>query len=463
MRLKSWLLAQNIMTLSIQLQRATILHRGQNCILMMIDKIKHLPTFFLLHTLILVSLIFSLPVLAAAEMAEDTQARTLAEELSFRGFGTLGIARSSSNQADFVRDLSQPKGLSDGSWSARIDSILGGQINWQMTKELELVGQAVSRFRYNESRSPEIMWAFARWDMTPDIAVRAGRIGADFMMLADSRLVGYSYLTARPSSDFFGPLFFHHFDGADMSISKPVGEGVLRAKVFIGATHEKTADIQSVWNTSGSQVGGVVLDYWQGPLQLRANVAQIKFSNDLDVSPLPDFLKAAGTFLNRPSAFSAAQSLATKDTTSRFYSLGVVYEANGFQAQAMANCIRHEAGLLQNSCAGYALAGYRRGAITPYAGISAWKSSRRNQTAGLPNIPPFADLNAIYSSVMEATRSDQRTYTLGVRWDVKPNVAFKLQWDAIRGDSLSVFPVRDEQPGWNGRTNVISITSDFVF
>lgn len=413
--------------------------------------------------LVLVWVGVSLPTLAAEALVESAQVQIPAETISFRGFGTLGVARSSSSQADFVRDLSQPKGLSDGEWSARIDSILGGQVNWQLTKELEFVGQAVSRFRYNEKRSPEIMWAFARWDITHDITVRAGRIGADFMMLADSRLVGYSYLAARPPSDFFGPLFFHHFDGADMSINKPLGTGVARAKVFIGATHEKAADMRGVWNTSGSRVGGVVLDYWHGPWQLRANLAQIRFSNGLDVSPLPDLLKAAGAFLNVPSAFSAAQSLETKDTTSRFYSLGVVYEANGFQAQGMANCIRHEAGLLQNSCAGYALVGYRSGAITPYTGISAWKSSRRSQTAGLPDIPPVANLNAIFSSVMDTTRSDQRTYTLGARWDVKPNVALKLQWDVIRGDSRSVFPVRNEQSGWDGRTNVISVISDFVF
>jgi len=429
----------------------------------MVDKTKYSLALFFLRILILMSLGLSLPVLAAAEIVEGEQAPVSVEQLSFRGFGTLGVARSSSAQAEFVRDLSQPKGLSDGNWSARIDSILGGQVNWQVTEGLEFVGQAVSRLKYNKKRSPEVMWAFARWDMTPDIAVRAGRIGADFMMLADSRLVGYSYLAARPSSDFFGPLFFHHFDGADMSISQPVADGLVRAKVFIGATHEKASDVQGVWDTSGSHVGGIVLDYWHGPWQLRANIAQIKFSDDLNLSPLPDLLNSAGAFLNIPSAFTAARSLETKDTTSRFYSLGMVYEANRFQTQAMANCIRHEAGLLQNSCAGYVLVGYHSGAITPYVGISAWKSSRKNQTTGLPDIPPFANLNASFSSVMDATRSDQRTHTLGVRWDVKPSVALKLQWDVVRGSNGSVFPVRNEQLGWDGRTNVISVVSDFVF
>ena len=50
--------------------------------------------------------------------------------LELRGFGTLGLARSSSNQADYLRDLSQPDG-SRGQWSSNLDSLLGFQANLQ--------------------------------------------------------------------------------------------------------------------------------------------------------------------------------------------------------------------------------------------------------------------------------------------------------------------------------------------
>ena len=129
---------------------------------------------------------------------------------ALRGFGTVGVARSSSGHAEFVRDMSQPVGIKDGQWSGRIDSILGVQANWQATADIELVGQVVSRLHYDRSHNPEVMWAFAKWEPDPRFSLRAGRIGADFMILADSRLVGYSYLPVRPSPDFFGPLFFSH-------------------------------------------------------------------------------------------------------------------------------------------------------------------------------------------------------------------------------------------------------------
>lgn len=372
-----------------------------------------------------------------------------------RGFGTLGLARSSSDQAEFVRDLSQPRGIKGGDWSARIDSVLGAQANWQATPEVELVGQIVSRYRYDESRTPEVMWAFAKWEPDTRVALRAGRIGADFMMLADSRLVGYSYLAARPSTDFFGPLFFSHFDGADASLTLPLGKGLVRGKVFAGKTQEKASDVSGIWDTSGSPVRGLILDYSTGSWQFRASAARIRFSNDFPLAPLPDLLRSFG-------ASGAASELSTAGKASRFHSLGVVYDQGPAQVQGMLNEIHHESGLFQNSRGGYLLAGYRVGALTPYAGVSWWKSTSKNLATGLPDVP-FASLNQTFDSVATASAADQTTYTLGARWDVYPNVALKLQWDAVRGSSRSVFPVRAEQAGWNGRTNVISAVVDFVF
>jgi len=61
---------------------------------------------------------------AAAETAEPTPEANL----TLRGFGTLGVARSSSDQAEFVRDLSQPKGISNH-WSGLVDTVFGVQTN----------------------------------------------------------------------------------------------------------------------------------------------------------------------------------------------------------------------------------------------------------------------------------------------------------------------------------------------
>lgn len=374
------------------------------------------------------------------------------DQFSLRGFGTLGLARSSSDHAKFVRDLSQPDGISEGRWSGRIDSTLGVQANWQASTELEFVGQVVSRLRYDGSRDPELMWAYGKWEPDARVSLRAGRIGADFMMLADSRLVGYSYLPVRPSADFFGPLFFSHFDGADASLSLPLADGIVRSKLFAGATQEKAIGTPGVWDTRGSPVRGVVLDYMKGEWLFRANYAQIKFADNINFSTLINGLRGVG-------ANAAADLLLTKDKVARFYSIGAVYDRGPLQVQMMLNRITQESAVFQNSHAGYLLASYRQGTVTPYTGVSWWKTNYKHYTTGLPPNP----LNVFFNEVMNASGADQRTYTLGARWDVMTNVALKLQWDAIHGDAGSRFPYASADAGWNGRTHVISTTMDFVF
>lgn len=394
------------------------------------------------------------PVEAAEPLAESS--------LSLRGFGSLGVARSSSDQVEFVRDLSQPKGISNH-WSGLIDTVFGVQTNWQAAPTVELVGQVISRYHYDGSHNPEVMWAFAKWDPDARVSLRAGRIGADFMMLADSRLVGYSYLPVRPSADFFGPLFFSHFDGADASVTLPLGDGLVRGKLFGGATHEKTSGTPGVWDTSGSPVAGLVLDYQTGPWLFRANASSIKFSSDINFSALPETLRSVGVTFGYPSAIAATDVLTTRNTSTRFYSIGAVYDEGPLQVQGMVNSIHHETGVLQNSYAGYVLAGYRLGAVTPYAGVSWWKSRFKDYTTGLPNVAPFDQLNQAFDQVMVASSADQNTYTLGARWDFRQNFALKAQWDAVRGTSASRFPFARSEAGWNGRTDVLSLCLDFVF
>ena len=377
---------------------------------------------------------------------------------SLRGFGTVGVARSSSSHAEFVRDMSQPVGIKDGQWSGRIDSILGVQANWQATADIELVGQVVSRLHYDRSHNPEVMWAFAKWEPDPRFSLRAGRIGADFMILADSRLVGYSYLPVRPSPDFFGPLFFSHFDGADASAAMPLGNGVLRGKIFGGWTHEKSAGALGVWDTNGPALRGVVLEYVEGPWQFRGNLASIRFAADMNTAFLSNPLRNIGT----SQSIAAAEALNIKDTVTRFLSLGIVYDQGPVLVQGMLNKITSETQIVEDSHAGYLLAGYRLGALTPFAGVSRWKTKRGEPpSTGLPATHP---LNLGYLQFFDSIHVDRTTYSLGMRWDWRSDMALKFQWDAVRATSdTRVFSLRNVDPEWNGKTDVLSVTLDFIF
>jgi hypothetical protein len=248
----------------------------------------------------------------------------------------------------------------------------------------------------------------------------------------------------------------------DASLTLPLGNGLLRGKVFVGQTHEKVAGTPGVWDTSGSPVNGLVLDYLQGSWQFRFNTANIRFAEEINSYGMPALLRTAAVLTGVTQANRAAAALSTEGQWAHFQSFGAVYDNGPWLAQVMLNRIRQESGVFEDSHAGYVLTGYRLGSVTPYAGVSRWISHEKHRDTGLPD-PAFSVLNASYAQYMAASHVNQTTYTLGARWDVISNVALKLQWDAVRGKPDSHFPFAQPAARWNGRTDVVSAVMDFVF
>ena len=377
--------------------------------------------------------------LAQNSLAEDEPAFML------QGFGTLGAVRTTSNEVEFVRDLSQPRGVSQN-WDARVDSILGVQANWRINPQLEAVVQAVSRYRYDRTFTPELSWAYLKYEPSPNLSLRAGRLGTEFFMMADSRLVGYSFLTVRPPGDFFWSLPFYNIDGADAALTVPVGDHLLRGKVFYGVSNGQIALAQKQWNIDGSVMAGGYVDYQAGAWLFRASYANLYFKHDL---PIDDVLQS---YLPQPFAAQAIEHLATGNTRSHYYSLGAIYDSGPWQLQLMLNHCDQGSNAFESSDAGYVLAGYRIGSVTPFVGYS-WASSEARENT----------LNPVVATIMADAHVDQKTTIVGARWDLLRNIAFKAQWDGIRGEPTSIFPYRQESAGWSGKMDVFSLTMDFVF
>lgn len=389
---------------------------------------------------LLFALALALPIGVAAEDKDPPR-------LGIKGFGTLGLARSDDSDAGFVRDLSQPRGLTTH-WSGKIDSVLGVQANYRFGERTEAVLQAVSRYRYDNGFGPEITWAFLRHDFSPEWSLRAGRIGTEFFMLSDSRLVGYANLTVRPPVEFYGPLVFSYFDGLDLAATTQLSSGLLRGKLFAGHAAERAPVAPGLsWNLQGSRMFGGHVDYLSGPWQVRLGHTAIRFSHEM---PINEF---AGI-----DVLGLAPQLAAQGTWSHYDSLGVVYEQGALQVQGMLNRIHNETDQYEDSWAGYLIGAYRLGNFTPYTGYSQTRSSPLSLPAEMP-----AAQAAVIRYALSYSHSDQRTIFVGTRWDFAQNLALKAQVDRTHGQPDSRFLFRETTSGWDGRMTVFSLALDFVF
>ncbi|WP_083627649.1 porin [Salinicola sp. MH3R3-1] len=377
--------------------------------------------------------------LAMAALACSSEARPLTDDgrLTFSGFGTLGLVHSNQGDAEFIRDISQPKGAEEG-WSARTDSLLGAQVGYRLTDELDTVVQGISRYGEDGNYRPEVSWAYLRYRPDPSVQFRVGRLGWDVYQLADSRYVGYAYPWVRPPVDHFGILQLTHIDGGDVTFKQPVGSDLLLLKLYAGRSSSKIYLIDDLSaDFDVDSVYGGHIDYETGSWRFRTSYTEVRSDVDFSgtvadqIEQIPFLGLDADKVLGDIFGFDRI----------RLFSLGTLYDHGPLQVQVMWNrsqTSRHE-GQIDS---GFISVGYRTGRVTPYVVASGVKTSSTN--------PDNSDI-------------DQRTWSLGARYDVTTNMALKAQLDRIDTRSPG-FLWRQADSDWSGGwSSVFSLGLDFIF
>ncbi|WP_162617925.1 porin [Salinicola halophilus] len=376
--------------------------------------------------------------LLSAALTSAAFGQTLGDErLTFSGFGTLAAVHSNQENTDFIRDISQREGAGEG-WSGKTDTLLGAQLGYRFTDELDVVVQGLSRYQESGHFEPELSWAFVRYRPDPAVQLRAGRLGWDVYQLADSRYVGYAYNWVRPPVDHFGTLQLTHIDGADVTFTQPVGSDLVRLKLYAGRSDSEiylTEGLSAEFDVD--QVYGGNLDYETGPWRFRVSYTQVH--SDVDFrGPVADQIDSI-PFANLDANNVLGDVFGFDRIT--LFSLGALYDRGPVTVQAMVNrskVTRHD-GQIDS---GFVSVGYRVERVTPYVMFSKVKTTSTN--------PDGSDI-------------DQQTYSVGARYDIAANLALKAQFDRIDTQSPG-FLWRDTDSDWNGGwSSIFSLGLDFIF
>jgi hypothetical protein len=231
----------------------------------------------------------------------------------------LGVVWNDTDRAEFTRDGSQPHGATH-TLDSRIDSRLGLQADGTLSSTLRGTLQVVSKYNYDGTFRPEFAWAFLGWTPVPEIQARAGRLGVESFMNADSRDVGYSFLWVRPPVECFGLIPITRMNGADLTGTLQLGgQASLRLKAFYGAIVSEQIPVNGYPNLdlSGDRIGGAIAEVQSGPWRARMAYArfQVRKGFPPPVSDLPGYLDTFATLLGEPGLNQTADGVALKDGT----------------------------------------------------------------------------------------------------------------------------------------------------
>ena len=380
----------------------------------------------------------------------------------FSGFGTLGVAHSNEHQADFVNSVLKSDGAGrTHAWSAHVDSRLGGQLDLALDPRWSGVVQVVTEQRQDGSYKPRMEWANIKYQATPELALRFGRIALPMFIAADYRKVGYAYPWVRTPIEVYGVLPLSHSDGVDLGWQWN-GESMRGiTQGFYGHTDTPLYDGARL---RGRAIAGLSHTVEQGAFSARASVITTRLS----ISLFPELFTALRAFQAQGTAI--AERLAIDDKRASAASLGLTYDPGQWFVTGEAGRTRVD-GYLGSTRSAYFSGGWRHDTLTPYATFArVWgRQPAGTNTLALAGLPPaYAALgglvNTSLAAMMRAVPS-QSTFSAGLRWDFAPNAAVKLQHQRIttRSGSRGLFinSVPDYQ---SGRTaQVSSAALDFVF
>jgi hypothetical protein len=381
------------------------------------------------------------------------------DRFTVRGFGTLGATTHDADGVEYRRNTGQGEGVESGEVDFGTDSLAGVQFSARISSKFDVVVQGVGRQGADGDWSARVSQGFLRWSPDESLVLRAGRVGYDIYLLAESRQVGYSYLAVRPSPEFYGQITNDDIDGADVSYTRRMGRGLVRARLFGGSGSGELAFTDGTRSDTVGDVYGGTLDYiyrgWTG------RVAFVQFN--YDAAPAVPLLVGALRATGFPSASAVADDLDKKAFQSDGVQIGFAYDDGPVLAQLMYGAVSSDSLAGPEFDKTYALFGYRFGQWTPF--LAQASSTDRNpvRDAGLPPIPQLAPLNAAVVGIQTATRSTQRTTSLGLRYDLSSHIDFKLQVDFTHVNDSSLVFDRRPVPGTPFDMTVVTAAMDFVF
>jgi len=413
---------------------------------------------------------FAGPVVACVLALLSPASPALADEagdgsgmaLALDGFGTFGFVHSSERRADFAGGQLQPDGAgATREWSADVDSRLGLQLGAVFSPRLSGVVQVISEQRHDGGYTPHVEWANLQWQLSPDVELRLGRTVLASFMVSDHRKLGFANPWVRPPVELYRLVPITSSDGIDAIIRAQVGRFNHTVQASLGSTESALAQggeiiadrVFVISDTIGWGAATLRLSYLQG---------------DITLTPF-------NTLFDRFRQFGAegiaiAERYDVDGTSAHFFGVGATYDpGDWFVTGEWA--LRHSHSALGRRAAWYVSGGYRWGRLTPFL---TWADTRAlsERTAPGLTVQDYPPQLAATARMLNATLNQaltlnpvQQTASLGLRWDLRDNVALKLQYDHSRLGDGSHGVLTNLQPGFvpGGSFDLFTVSLDFVF
>lgn len=367
---------------------------------------------------------------------------TVAVDWSVSGFGALGYSYEDEDQLAYRRDITQTADIDDnGSWLT--DSNFGLQLDARFNHQWSFTTQWLLDNSTQHDFDELTELAFIRYVPNQHWNFRLGRVGVSAYAAADSRYIDYGYLWVRPSQELYGGIVFNSLDGVGVSYlsNNPAFNWSLKLEY---GNNNQSGEIAQTNDDYTAELKGVLsasFEVMQGNWKWQAsyaNVDSLSIKQGASIQALQSQLQQV-SMLGIPGvseeAAQAYDAMTLDDETVDYYQLAMLYFDGLWTLQTELFHIYADKSSIPQGSGGYALVGYSLDNITPYFMYGQFSPSHSPYSSSLDwgaVNPSFSLLQTGAEVGINSVRIDQSTYSLGVRWDLLPQLALKAQVDYVK-------------------------------
>lgn len=363
-------------------------------------------------------LCISMPVLAI----------DLTPDLQLHGYVTAGLNKLSNSQGSRYPDPKLTRApVIQSNISSEYDSVVGLQMKYRLDDQISFTTQMYIAAEDTPETSyvPRVNWAYLDYKFNDEWTLRTGRFAFSTYLWSENVRVGSAYPWAHLPPEIYGQLGgLYSVNGVALLHKQALGDWLLRVQPSFSEENLNGYQVNNLKQLAvslsnddltvhlGSAVGDVNLDP-----ALRATV-----NANID-RVLVGKYGYTPTQIDQYNA-SLRSSVRLNHRRAQFSDVGFIYDDSRWFAAGEIAALRFT-GFPRNYNSGYASVGYHFGKWLPYVLYSQYKEVDLKELDEIP-----APGNAIFRKLVNI---DQRTMSVGTRYQLKDNVCLKFQVDQVSG------------------------------
>jgi opacity protein-like surface antigen len=395
-----------------------------------------------------------------------------AEDLDFvsiHGYGSIGGAYQNNSNILYRNSLNTDNG-SKGNFSFETDSKFGLQMDAKPVDKLTITIQGLASQNNANDKLLSLEWANVKYQFNDNIDIRVGKMQLPAFMYSDVFNLSYAYDWVR-LPDMYSTVPFHSYNGIEFNYARDYENFSVDLKLLYGKGNDniKTKEFDSV-DISDSKL---TVDELYGAIfgvsveDLKLRFAYTKFDFTLKNSQMDSILTQFNSF-GIPIITDRINRYIIDHTSTSYIEFGLSYNFENVYIVGEYTILNSDS-FKSDMNSWYISTGYHLKQWTPFVTFSKTTSKSNYKNIDIPIgssplvIGAITEANTVFTQFSNSSRIDQKSTSIGVRYDFMDNVALKLQYDYVqeKRDSLSVFMHYNSEPQTD--LHVFSATINFVF